>query len=186
MTQNRSDQQQRTGAMGKVMDAVGGMVGTMKASLGATSDDAFVANASRGDVYEIEAARIAMVRARSPELRQLAERMLRDHTESSTRLMAALERHGDARLLDEVKGDLDAHRKSMIDHLREARDDEFDGVYLAQQKQAHHETLTLFEGFDSSDDHPELVQYARAMLPVLQEHRTMIERMAGSGSMRSS
>lgn len=185
MTEQRNQQKQGVGAMGKAADAVGGMVGTMKASLGAMPETAFVANASRGDVYEIEAGRIAQQRARSPELRQLAERMVRDHTDSSTRLMAALQRHGDRELLDEVQGGLDAHRRNMLDHLREARADEFDSVYLAQQKLAHRETMTLFEGFDSSDEHPELVEYARAMLPVLNEHRAMVERIEGSGSMRS-
>lgn len=185
MTEHRNEHRDGVGAMGKAAEAVGGMVGTMKAKMGAMSDSAFVANASCGDVYEIEAGRIAQQRARSPELRQLAERMIRDHTESSTRLMAALRQHGDTRLLEEVRGDLDAHRQTMIDHLREARDDEFDGIYLNQQKLAHRETLALFEGFDSSDEHPELVQYARTMLPVLHEHKAMVERIEGSGSLRS-
>ncbi len=185
MTEHRGQQHEGVGAAGKAMDAVGGMVGTVKASLGSNSDSAFVANASRGDVYEIEAARIAQQRARSPEVKQLAERMIRDHTDSTARLMAALERHGDEQLLDDVQGDLDAHRQSMVDHLREATDEEFDSIYLDQQALAHREALTLFEGFDSSDDHPELVQYAREMLPVLKEHKAMVERIENSGKTNS-
>ncbi|WP_189453144.1 DUF4142 domain-containing protein [Cognatilysobacter bugurensis] len=167
------------------MDAVGGLVGTMKAGLGSKSVNAFVANASRGDVYEIEAARIAQQRARSPEIRQLADRMLKDHTESANKLMAALRSHGDQDLIGEIEGELDQHRQTMVDHLRQASDNEFDSVYLAQQKLAHRETLTLFEGFTSSDEHPELVAYARGMLPTLNEHKEMVERIEGSGNIRS-
>lgn len=185
MTHHRNEHRDGVGPMDKAAEALGGMVGTMKAKMGAMSESAFVANASRGDVYEIEAGRIAQQRAHSAEVRQLAERMIRDHTDSSTRLMAALRRHGDTGLLNEVSGELDAHRSTMIEHLREARDDQFDAVYIDQQKKAHRETLALFEGFDSSDEHPELVQYARAMLPVLREHRTMVERIEGSGTLRS-
>jgi putative membrane protein len=182
MTGHREEHGQGLGGMAKAMDAVGGVMGTVKASLGSQSVTAFVANASRSDVYEIEAARIAQQRARSPEVRQLAARMLEDHTTSSNRLMEALRSHGDTGLIDEIQGDLDQHRQSMIDHLLQASDEEFDSVYLTQQKLAHRETLTLFEGFDSSDDHPELVAYARGMLPVLHEHKEMVDRIDGSGS----
>jgi putative membrane protein len=185
MTEQRGEQGQGLGPMAKAVDAVGGMMGTLKAGLGSQSVNAFVTNASRGDVYEIEAARIALVRARSPEVRQLAERMLTDHTESSNKLMAALRSHGDQDLIGAIEGELDQHRQTMVDHLRQASDDEFDSVYIDQQKLAHRETLTLFEGFTSSDEHPELVAYARGMLPTLNEHKEMVDRIEGSGSLRS-
>lgn len=185
MAEHRGEQGQGLGGMAKAVDAVGGMMGTLKAGLGSKSVNAFVANASRGDVYEIEAARIAQARARSPEVRQLAERMLQDHTESSKKLMTALRTHGDQDLIAEIEGELDQHRQSMVDHLRQASDEEFDSVYITQQKLAHRETLTLFEGFTSSDDHPELVAYARGMLPTLQQHKEMVDRIEGSGSVRS-
>jgi putative membrane protein len=185
MVEHRGEQRQGLGGMAKAADAVGGMVGTLKAGLGSKSANAFVANASRGDVYEIEAARIAQQRARSPEVRHLAERMLQDHTDSSNKLMAALSAHGDQELIAQIEGGLDQHRQTMVDHLRQASDEEFDSVYIAQQKLAHRETLTLFEGFTSSDEHPELVAYARGMLPTLQQHKEMVDRIEGSGSIRS-
>lgn len=185
MADHRGEQGQGLGGMAKAVDAVGGMVGTLKAGLGSKSASAFVANASRGDVYEIEAARIAQARARSPEVRQMAERMLQDHTDSANKLMAALRAHGDRDLIAQIEGELDQHRQTMVNHLRQASDDEFDSVYITQQKLAHRETLTLFEGFTSSDEHPELVAYARGMLPTLQEHKEMVERIEGSGSLRS-
>lgn len=185
MAEQRGEQEKGLGGIAKAVDAVGGMVGTLKAGLGSKSASAFVANASRGDVYEIEAARIAQTRARAPDVRQVADRMLQDHTESSQKLMAALRAHGDQELIGEIEGDLDAHRQTMVDHLRQASDAEFDSVYIDQQKLAHREAVTLFEGFTSSDEHPELVAFARGMLPTLQRHKEMVDRVEGSGSLRS-
>lgn len=185
MNEHRGQQHSGVGPLGKAAEAVGGMVGTLKASMGAHSEAAFVANASCSDVYEIEAARIARQRARSPEVRQLAERILRDHQESSSHLAQVLQTHGDTQLIGEIRGDLDQHRQTLIDHLHAASDQQFDEIYLNQQKLAHREAITLFEGFDSSDDHPELVNFARATLPVLREHKEMVERIEGSGVLRS-
>lgn len=185
MTEHRGEQEKGLGGMAKAVDAVGGMMGTMKAGLGSMSDSAFVANARRGDMYEIEAGRIAQQRARSEEIRQLAQRMIQDHTTSSDQLMAALRTGEGATLADELPDDLDQHRQTMLDHLRQASDVEFDGVYLSQQKMAHRETMTLFEGFESSGDNPQLVSYARNMLPVLREHRELVDRLEGSGTLRS-
>lgn len=185
MVEHRGEHGQGLSGMAKAVDAVGGMMGTVKAGLGSKSATAFVANASRGDAYEIEAARIAQQRARSPDVRQMAERMLEDHTDSANQLMAALRAHGDQKLIAEIEGGLDQHRQTMVDHLRQASDEEFDSVYIDQQKMAHRETLTLFEGFDSSDEHPELVAYARGMLPTLHRHKEMVDRIEGSGSVRS-
>jgi putative membrane protein len=185
MAEHRGEQEKGLGPMDKAVEAVGGMMGTMKAGLGSMSDSAFVTNARRSDLYEIQAARIAEQRARSPEVRQLAQRMIQDHTTSSNQLLAALRTSQGSDLMDELKDDLDQHRQTMLDHLREASDDEFDGVYLTQQKMAHMETLTLFEGFESSGDNAQLVSYARGMLPILHEHKELVNRIEGSGSARS-
>jgi putative membrane protein len=185
MAEHRGEQEKGLGPMDKAVEAVGGMMGTMKAGLGSMSDSAFVTNARRSDLYEIQAARIAEERARSPEVRQLAQRMTQDHTTSSNQLLAALRSNQDSDLMDKLPDDLDQHRQTMIDHLREASDDEFDSVYLMQQKMAHREAVTLFEGFESSGDNPQLVSFARSTLPVLHQHKEMVDRIEGSGSVRS-
>lgn len=185
MADHRGEHDKGLGPMAKASEAIGGMMGTMKAGLGAGSESAFVTNAHRGDRYEIEAGRIAEQRARLPEVRELAQRMVRDHTDSSNRLMSALRTTNDPELIGELSEELDQHRQTMLDHLRRASDEEFDAVYVSQQKMAHHETLTLFEGYESAGDNAQLVSYARAMLPILHEHKEMVERIEGRGSLRS-
>src|SRR5438067_5776639 len=54
----------------------------------------FVINSALGDSYEIEAARLAALRANSPEIRRFADRMANDHTMMTQQMAAALQRNG--------------------------------------------------------------------------------------------
>jgi putative membrane protein len=161
------------GAMDRVQDAVGGMVGMASAATaGSASASGFVENAAIGDLYEIEAARLALSRTRSPQIRALAQEIIQDHMTSSHHLTSAL-RMNEAQ--GTIPGELDTRRSTMIDHLREAAEDEFDRTWLSQQEMAHQETLTLFEGFASNGDNAQLQSFARATIPALRQHKAMIE-----------
>ena len=67
-----SDDKERGGLKGladKAQDMVGGMVGMASASTaGSHNTEAFIANACMGDLYEVEAGRLAMQRALCPNL----------------------------------------------------------------------------------------------------------------------
>lgn len=167
------------GVAKKTMDMVGGMVGKASAAtMGSVSAGAFIENAHIGDLYEIEAAKLAIARSRNPELQRAAEEIIADHTTSIHQLRSAL-RMSETQV--EPPHQLDTRRTTLIDHLRQASDDQFDDVWLDQQRLAHSETLTLFEGFASHGSDPQLCSYARSMVPALRQHRDMIDRlMAGA------
>lgn len=161
----------------KTMDAVGGVIGKASAAtMGSVSAGSFVESASIGDRYEIEAGRLALERSRSPEIRHAAQMLIADHVTSSHQLKSAL-RMSEAQV--EPPQELDSRRRGMIEHLVEAKDDQFDAVWLDQQKLAHSETVSLFEGFSKHGGDPQLRSYASAMLPGLKLHRDHIERLAG-------
>lgn len=155
-------------ALAKIQDALGGMAGRIKAST-VSSADRFVENAAIGDLYEIEAARLALRRSSSPEVRAIAEQMVNDHTTSTHHLQAAME-------MNETKGipsrpaTLDTRRKKMLEHLHEAPEDGFDATYLDQQILAHQETLTLMTGFRDKGDNAQLRSYAAGTAPVVERH----------------
>lgn len=152
----------------KLQDAVGGMMGRMSASM-VSQANAFVEKASLSDRYEIEAGRIALRRAKSPDLLLLAKTMIADHTASKHNLQAALE-------MNETRGvmgpppELDARHRTLIEHLEAAPDDKFDSTYIDQQVLAHEEALTLLVHFRDNGDNPQLRSCAGAFAPVVYRH----------------
>jgi putative membrane protein len=175
----------QTGTVGnlvdRAMDAVGGAIGAASAAT-STSADAFVKNAAIGDRYEIEAARIALQRSRSGEVRAAATKMIADHTANSHHLLSALEMNETRGVAPPPQG-VDARREKMLKHLVEAPDDKFDATYLAQQVMAHEETVTLMREFAKGGDNPQLRSLAVSALPVVERHlghMTMLQGSAGS------
>jgi putative membrane protein len=58
------------------------------------STDEFVEKAATGDMYEIEAARIALRRSGSAGIRSIAQQMIDDHTASVHHMQAGASRGG--------------------------------------------------------------------------------------------
>jgi putative membrane protein len=155
-------------AMDKAQDAVGGLAGRASASM-VTSADTFVERASIGDMYELEAARLALRRSSSPQIQAIALQMLYDHSTSKHQLGAALEMN-ETRGVPPPPHDLDARHRTMIEHLDAAPDDTFDATYIDQQVLAHQETLTLLTNYRDKGDNPQLRSYAAGGAPVVERH----------------
>lgn len=167
------------GAVDKMQDAVGGAVGMASATTaGSHSAKAFLTNAAVADIYEREAARMALMRSRSPEITLFAERMIQDHTTSTHQLQSALTMN-EAKDAGPAPTEPDQRRKGMLGHLRDAPDDGFDKMYLDQQEMAHQENVTLFKGYAESGDNPQLRSFAMSTLPVLERHLEKVRMLKG-------
>lgn len=165
----------------KAQDMMGSVVGMASAATAGSHDsEAFVVNASMGDLYEIEAAKIAMVRSQSDAIRQFAQMMVEHHTTSMHQLQSALTSSEVRAQLPSITAPLalDERRQGLIDNLRAATDEAFDGRYLDQQRSAHQETATLLRGYLEHGDNPQLRSVARGALPMVERHLTMIGRVA--------
>lgn len=171
--QARDDQSGLEKAAERAKELVGGMAGRASAATaGATDLESFVTNAAVSDLYEREAARLALERSRSETVRMIAAHMLDDHTTSTHQLQSTLRSLPGAPL---PPTQLDDRRSHMLEHLREASDEDFDKRYLEQQSLAHREAITLFEGFASRGDHPALRLFAHATAPALHRHLDMVK-----------
>lgn len=161
----------------KASDVAGGLMGRAEAKFsGSTDDTAFVENAAIGDLYEIKAAELALDRARSTGVRQAAEKMVHDHTTSAHQMRSAL-RMNETRGIGPLPGEVDARRRTMLDHLEAAPDDKFDATYLDQQIMAHKETIDLMTGYRDKGENPQLRSYAMGTAPVVERHLTRMEAL---------
>lgn len=159
------------GAIDRVTDAVGGAVGFVSAVVSGHDELMFVTNARVSDLYEIAAAEIVLARSHSPELRRYAEAMIADHRNSIRQMDKAL-------IGKEVKAPnaLDARRQTMVEHLRDASDEAFEETYVKQQRAAHREAMTLFDGYASTGAGTSLGAYAAGAVPVIKQHGDLLER----------
>jgi putative membrane protein len=168
MTDNSEEHGGMRRAVDKVQDAVGGLAGRAAAGM-VSSADKFVERASIGDMYEIEAARLALRRSTSPQIHAVALQMLADHTTSKHQLGAAMEM-SETREVPAPPLELDARHRTMIEHLDTAPADAFDATYIDQQVLAHEETLALLTHYRDKGDNPQLRSYAAGSAPVVERH----------------
>lgn len=155
-------------AVDKAQDTVSAPVGqTSAAVMGGNMVSAYVPAAVMGDMYEIQAADIALERGTRADVKALAKMIKTDHTAASVALkaMAPTAAPGVA-----VPADLDQRRKGLVDNLRSAGVADFDKVYIDQQVAAHQEAVTLHRGFSDNSDAPPLAEHARTVLPKIEAH----------------
>jgi len=174
-------QDAETGGIGESLisdtqDAVGAVVGATSAvTLGSTTVDGFVTNFAIGDMYEIQSSRIALERAQNPAVRDLAQMLITDHTEASAKLKALVD-------TGQVTGvtlptSMDQRRQGMVDNLRSASDEDFDGRYLDQQANAHREALILLNGYQAAGQNEALKAFAEEVEPRIELHLNMINEI---------
>jgi len=155
-------------AVDKAQDAVSAPVGqTSPTVMGGQMTSAYVPAAAMGDMYEIQAADIALQRSARADIKALAQMIKTDHTAASASLKtAAATAAPDIALPTE----LDQRRKGLLDNLRGATAGDFDKTYIDQQVAAHEEAVTLHRGFSDNTDAPQLAEHARKVLPKIEAH----------------
>ncbi|WP_333611318.1 DUF4142 domain-containing protein [Brevundimonas bullata] len=165
-------------AVNKAQDAVSAPVGqTSAATMGANLVSAYVPAAAMGDMYEIQAADIALDRASRADVKALAQMIKTDHTAASAAFKAAA---STAAPNVTPPAELDQRRKGLIDNLRSASAADFDKVYIDQQVAAHQEAVTLHRGFSDNAEAPALATHARTVLPKIEAHLQKAEEVQKS------
>lgn len=134
----------------------------------------FVDRASASDLFEIEAARIAMDKAASGEVREFASMLLHDHDEAQAQLKTAV---GAAGMQLHYAPKLTADQESQLEALRKAGDD-FDAVYLHQQTGAHEEALAMLHGYAQVGEAQPLREHAQTASESVAKHLNRAQQLA--------
>lgn len=159
----------------KVQDATAAAVGaTSAATLGANTLDGYVSNAAEGDMYEIEAGKMAQEKAQNADVKAFGAMLVKDHTASSTEMKPLITAAGQT-----PPTELDERRKGMLDNLRAANGADFDKTFLAQQEAAHNEALTLHKGYADNGENAQLKAFAAKTAPVIQAHLDQVKKLQG-------
>jgi len=132
----------------------------------------FVAKAAASDLFEIEAAKVALKRSTNADVKKFAQAMIDAHTASSASLKAAVAASGatitiPTALPEDLQGDLDDLNKA------DAKD--FDKKYADDQVDAHQAALNLLQRYAQDGDVAAIKTFAAETAPKVQEHLNMAE-----------
>ena len=160
-------------ASNTVQDATGAAVGAVSAATAGRTTGGYVSNAAEGDMYEIEAANIALQRSKNAQIKELATMLKTDHTKAAGEMKTAVASAGDVQLPTK----LDERRQGFLDNLKQAPADQFDKVWLTQQEAAHEESLTLHRTYADAGDNAALKAHAAKTAPVIEKHLEHVRKL---------
>ena len=133
----------------------------------------YVAAAGAGDQYEIQSSKMVLMTTRDPKIRQFATMMISDHTKSTAQVKAAAIK---SKLMPKPPMLMPA-QVEMLAQLKAETGTARDMAYVAQQKQAHAQALTIHQSYAQGGTAPALKMVASSVVPVVQHHSEMLKMM---------
>jgi len=145
-------------------------------ALAATSTPDFVSKATISNLYEIETSKLALQNATRDDVKTFAQRMIDDHSKAAVDMKAALS----GASAQNAPQALDDTHKAALDALGKTTGASFDSGYIAEQKTAHDDAVTLFTDYSKGGDDPKLKDFAAKTLPTLVAHQQHVQKLAAS------
>ncbi|MGQ3296886.1 DUF4142 domain-containing protein [Reyranella sp.] len=137
----------------------------------APSPQDFVTQAAISDMAEIESSKLAVTKT-DGKTKAFAEKMIKDHTETSTELKGLVT---SGKVKATLPAEMDAAHKSKIDKLKTLSGASFAKEYDDMQVAAHKDAVSLFERYANGGENAELKAFASKTLPHLKTHLKMAE-----------
>ena len=137
----------------------------------------YVMKAGASDMFEIESSKL-VTDSSDPKVAQFANMMITDHTKSTSDVMAAAQADG----VTAPPPMMTPKQKAMIDSLKRTTGMKRDLLYKKDQIAAHQETLAFQKEYAMSGDKPNLKMAAGNIVPVVQNHLSMVKDMTPAGA----
>ena len=144
------------------------------AQTGAAPDSSFVLQAGQAGTAEVQSAQLAEKRGHRSDVRQVAQTLVRDH-EWINQKLAMVAQHDNMTAPTEP----DRQQQAMLQHLRGLHGAAFDRHWLNDQAMMHEQAIRLFRTEAEQGSDANLKQLAATVLPRLEEHLRMIEKLGG-------
>src|SRR5436305_10864321 len=141
------------------------------------ADKKFAMMAAQSDLAEIELGNMALQKSTDPQVKQIAQRLVDDHTKSSTALKDIATKKGLP-----VPTETDAKHKSQAAKLQNESGKDFDKDFLDVNSKDHKKVVAAFQKEANDGKDPDIKQFATQFLPAIQEHTTMIDQSKGQTS----
>ncbi|MCA1818087.1 MAG: DUF4142 domain-containing protein [Acidobacteria bacterium] len=149
--------------------------GTMNSNSGATSADAkFMTTAAAGGLAEVAAARVALERASSDQVKQYAQKMIDDHTANNAELQQLAASKGVA-----LPNAPDPKHQAELDKLSKLSGAQFDAEYVRNSGVKDHAAMEKLMTKESGGGRDaDAKAFAAKTLPAVQQHLQMARDLA--------
>lgn len=145
-----------------------------------SQDAMFMREAAAANMAEIQAGRIALEKSGDAQVRQLAQRIVDDHTKAGDQLMSIAQRKQVSLPTEPMP-----MQRQEADHLKSLSGSAFDQAYAEAMVKDHRDAIKLFVMESANGSDPELKQFASTTLPALKMHLQMAEQLPGGGMHRN-
>jgi putative membrane protein len=177
---------QTAGAAGQRPAKPSGAANTQKMAGGAVAaaDRAFVMEAARGGMAEVELGKLAADKAASADVKQFGQRMVDDHSKANDELKAWASQKNVT-----LPADMDAKQKALHHRLSGLSGAAFDRAYMNDMVADHNHDVAAFTRESKMAKDADLKAWAGKTLPTLQEHQKMakdIHAKLGTGAKPSA
>lgn len=139
----------------------------------AAVDEAFALYAASSGLAQVEGANLVLKRTRNGDVRDFAQRIVRDHTQAANDLRRIVTPRG-LKLPPTATG----RHADMVTKLSGVAAPDIDDAFLLRfGVDAHKETIALFERHAAEGTDPALKRYAQQTLPALRDHLAAAQKL---------
>ncbi len=146
----------------------------MAAATLSAQDQTFIQQAALGGLSEVQAGQLAESKAQTPAVKQFGQHMIADHTPNNQELATLATQKGVT-----APTKLDAFHAQQAASLQIQTGAAFDKAYIADEIAGHQQMAQLMQDEIASGTDPDLKAFAQKTMPVVQEHLTMAQQLAG-------
>ena len=137
-------------------------------------DREFMLMAAHSDNFEIKSSQLALQKSSNPEVKQYAQKMIDEHTQSTNQLKQIA-----AQKNVSLPTDPGSFNQAVIDQLTLLTGTDFDRAYLEAQANGHMQTVAVFRTESGQGKDAALKQFAAQLLPTIEGHYTMASQLTG-------
>jgi putative membrane protein len=138
-----------------------------------SGDEKALKDMAQANINEVAAAKIALSKAQSSDVKAFAQKMVDDHGNALTKVQAVAEKKGVT-----LPNEPDAQHKAMADKLEKASGDDFDKMYMENAGTKDHKmVLSKLQSDAKNIKDPDVKALADEHTPVVEQHLKSAEQM---------
>lgn len=133
----------------------------------------FVKKAASSSMMEVELGKIAQEKATNKEVKDLADMIVKDHTQANEKLKSTAQ----TKNIELPATLMEDHQEKVTKFRDMKKGAEFDKEYVSMLNDAHEKDISNFEDAQEDVQDQELKQWVSNTLPTLKKHKEHIERV---------
>jgi putative membrane protein len=140
------------------------------------ADRAIIWMAAVADMTEAHIGQMAENQASESQVKDLAQKLIHDHTDAYQQLAAVAVKNGDS-----VPAGIDVRKITAVEQLMKLKGAQFDRVFVQEEIRDHERAIAEFKREAQHGQNPDVKAYASKMIPVLEDHLRLAQALAKPG-----